>query len=227
MSAMWTHFGYKDCSYKTHSAHAQSPLSQSLMWVRLEINLYNIHVLIVLFQGLLSKPEDFNKYVTRNEAGVPMCGICQGFVNRAIVNVVNHIESKHFPSTFTYSCPNCHKMVATRKALQRHLQKCEISDVWSRKCFMLWISEEAWLAFPGVIKKPEDFDSFIRLNEYGVPSCGVCYAFSHSAKSNVRNHIESKHFPNTFTYSCANCAKILASKKSLQNHASKCKLTRQ
>jgi len=80
-------------------------------------------------KGLLSKPEDFNKYVTRNEAGVPMCDICQGFVNRAIVNVVNHIESKHFPSTFTYSCPNCHKMVATRKALQRHLQKCEVSAV--------------------------------------------------------------------------------------------------
>jgi len=75
----------------------------------------------------------------------------------------------------------------------------------------------------GVITKPEDFDSFISLNEHGIPRCGVCYMFSHSAKSNVRNHIESKHFPNTFTYTCPVCAKTLTSKKSLQNHASRCK----
>ena len=98
---------------------------------------------------------------------------------------------------------------------------------WSTGVFYVTELWEAWLHFPGVIKKPEDFDSFIRLNEYGVPSCAVCYAFSHSAKSNVRNHIESKHFPNTFTYNCPICAKILASKKSLQNHASKCKMTLQ
>ena len=95
-------------------------------------------------------------------------------------------------------------------------------------CFLLFESVNFDpLPFPGVIKKLEDFDSFIRLDEHGVPGCGICLAFSHSAKSNVRNHIESRHFPNTFTYACPRCAKILASKKSLQNHASKCKTTLQ
>jgi len=86
-------------------------------------------------KGPFSKPEDFNQYVSRNEAGIPMCSICHGFVNKAIVNVVNHIESKHFPSTFSYSCPNCHKIVATRKALQRHLQKCGVLSIGVEKSF--------------------------------------------------------------------------------------------
>ena len=85
--------------------------------------------------GPFSKPEDFNQYVSRNEAGIPMCSICHGFVNKAIVNVVNHIESKHFPSTFSYSCPNCHRIVATRKALQRHLQKCGVLSIGVEKSF--------------------------------------------------------------------------------------------
>jgi len=75
----------------------------------------------------------------------------------------------------------------------------------------------------GDIRSPADFDRFLGMNEAGLPSCTICCAFAHSAKSNVRNHIEAKHFPNTFTYNCPKCARQLASKKALQNHVQKCK----
>jgi len=73
------------------------------------------------------------------------------------------------------------------------------------------------------ITKFADFDKYITVNESGLPTCGVCFAFSHSGKSNVRVHVESRHFPNTFTYTCPICAKLLASKQALQNHLRRCK----
>jgi len=64
-------------------------------------------------------------YVTRSsESGKPTCGVCGNFSNHSLGNVRHHIESRHFPNTFSYTCHHCHKTVATRKALQRHLQKC-------------------------------------------------------------------------------------------------------
>merc|ERR1719186_973810 len=35
--------------------------------------------------------------------------------------------------------------------------------------------------------------------------CTLCEKFSHKAKNLTRNHVESKHFPNTFNYPCDQC----------------------
>jgi len=75
-------------------------------------------------KGRFTSPEEFVKFVTRNDGGVPTCGICFQFSNQAIVNVRNHIESKHFPNSFTYNCPKCQIMKNTKKALEIHVRKC-------------------------------------------------------------------------------------------------------
>jgi len=51
--------------------------------------------------------------------------------------------------------------------------------------------------------------------------CTLCTSFSHSAQANVRNHIESKHFPGTFVYTCQICGKQSPSHQGLLKHKSK------
>jgi len=51
-------------------------------------------------------------------------------------------------------------------------------------------------------------------------SCSLCTNFSHRSRANVRNHIESKHFPNTFVYTCPVCFKDCPSHQSLLKHKS-------
>ena len=38
-------------------------------------------------------------------------------------NMWNHVESQHFPGTFTYSCHLCHKECKTRNALSTHVSR--------------------------------------------------------------------------------------------------------
>jgi len=51
--------------------------------------------------------------------------------------------------------------------------------------------------------------------------CTLCSNFSHSSQANVRNHIESKHFPGTFVYTCQLCGKQSPSHQGLLKHKSK------
>jgi len=69
-------------------------------------------------------------------------------------------------------------------------------------------------------ERPEDLDQFIGRGDLNY-SCEICAQFSHASKSNVRNHVESKHFPNTFFYNCNICNKVCNSKQALQQHRSK------
>lgn len=69
-------------------------------------------------------------------------------------------------------------------------------------------------------RTPEDLDQFISRVELGY-NCDICAAFSHVSRSNVRNHVESKHFPNTFVYNCNVCGKQCNSRQALQQHKSK------
>jgi hypothetical protein len=48
--------------------------------------------------------------------------------------------------------------------------------------------------------------------------CGICSQFSNKGAANVRNHVEAKHFPNMFTYSCELCEKTFGKKTALYNH---------
>ena len=76
----------------------------------------------------------------------------------------------------------------------------------------------------GKISRPEDFDKYIIPNQTaGGYYCSLCLQFTHVAKSNVRNHVESKHFPNSFVYNCEQCGHSLGTKKALQRHKARCK----
>ena len=72
-------------------------------------------------QGEFTKPEDFNVYVTRDgTTGKPSCSVCKKFSNHSMSNVRNHIESKHFPNTFSYTCRECPAVFGTFNALNMH-----------------------------------------------------------------------------------------------------------
>jgi len=51
--------------------------------------------------------------------------------------------------------------------------------------------------------------------------CNICNNFYHQSKSNVRNHVECKHFPDSFVYNCELCGNSLPSKAALHKHKHK------
>ena len=63
------------------------------------------------------------------------------------------------------------------------------------------------------IEKQQD-DSGIRFK------CTMC-PMTNKLKTNVVNHVESAHFPDTFSYSCEYCGKIFKSLNSKNVHVSK------
>jgi len=51
--------------------------------------------------------------------------------------------------------------------------------------------------------------------------CEICQIFKHKSKHTVRTHVESRHFPNTFSYKCQICDQSCSSRKALENHMQK------
>jgi len=72
----------------------------------------------------LSDPSELEQFVLKEQSGY-MCSICSAFRHNTKYHVRNHVESKHFPNSFLYSCPTCAKEVSTRKALERHKANCK------------------------------------------------------------------------------------------------------
>ena len=70
---------------------------------------------------------------------------------------------------------------------------------------------------------PEDLMQYVGKQQGTVKSsyCTICNKFSHQAGQNVRNHVESIHYPNTFVYNCPHCDRIVNTRKALQVHVSK------
>ena len=66
---------------------------------------------------------------------------------------------------------------------------------------------------------PSDLLQFVRKDPGDQKHhCTICENFSHATKSCARNHVESKHYPNLFTYSCDICAEIFSTKTNLNAH---------
>ena len=61
---------------------------------------------------------------------------------------------------------------------------------------------------------------YIGKDDLGNHFCTLCSKFSHKARANVRNHVESKHFANMFVYTCPTCGKCCPSHQSLLKHKS-------
>ena len=58
----------------------------------------------------------------RNGEDQYKCEIC-GKIGSRKDNVLNHVESTHFPDTFDYSCNICKKKMQTKKSLENHVYR--------------------------------------------------------------------------------------------------------
>ena len=72
--------------------------------------------------------------------------------------------------------------------------------------------------FIGTIHKFEDFDQYVGRSANGSKCCGLCFNFESNHPRDLRNHIEARHFPDTFTYQCPECNIILNTNKAFLNH---------
>jgi len=73
----------------------------------------------------------------------------------------------------------------------------------------------------GDVSSPSDLYIFC-VKEAGQSKwrCSICTDYTNSGRNHVRNHVESKHFPNTFQYQCPLCDKTCNTKKGLDVHKS-------
>jgi len=70
-------------------------------------------------EGNKAPLDDLKKYIIRR-GPAPECGICFQYSNKSSTNVRNHIESKHFPGMFSYSCDWCEKIYSSKQAVDKH-----------------------------------------------------------------------------------------------------------
>jgi len=69
---------------------------------------------------------------------------------------------------------------------------------------------------------PSDLLQFLRKDKQDQKYyCTFCEKFSHKLSSCTRNHVESQHFPNYFTYSCDLCDMTFGTKTTLNLHRSR------
>jgi len=74
-------------------------------------------------KGSLQDPKEMDQYIVRSNGKDYLCVLCNQFSHHSRHSVRNHVESKHFPNTFSYPCTECGKMSSTRKAYENHIQK--------------------------------------------------------------------------------------------------------
>ena len=73
--------------------------------------------------GALSSPEELKSYISKDElSGQHTCVICN-YANRNAGNVRNHVESRHFPNMFEYTCKICGDLFGTKTQLNNHLAR--------------------------------------------------------------------------------------------------------
>jgi len=78
-------------------------------------------------KGLVSSVEDFDSYIVKEAKSQGYyCSLCSMYGKRGRADVRDHIESRHFPGTFSYNCLQCNQTLPTNKALKRHKQKHKI-----------------------------------------------------------------------------------------------------
>jgi len=71
------------------------------------------------------------------------------------------------------------------------------------------------------VQNPSDLLQFVRRQLDNKYYCTLCDKFSHTNTHHTRNHVESKHFPNTFTYPCDLCDSVFSSSSSFSMHKSR------
>ena len=76
---------------------------------------------------------------------------------------------------------------------------------------------------PGqVFEDPSELLQFVRKDPTDKKFyCTLCENFSHKARTMTGNHVESQHFPNSFSYPCDLCGDVLTTKSHLWLHRSR------
>ena len=89
------------------------------------IKIETIKELITLFSG--ENRKILIQYIRRTtcEGGqtVYECTLCDQAKNRQRNNVLNHVESVHFPGNFLYSCEYCQKEFVSKNARNVHISR--------------------------------------------------------------------------------------------------------
>ena len=101
------------------------------MWLKLKITTHALaqmfkalcekEIKVIKFSGKKNQIEDFDNFIIKEGVGVYTCTVCS-FVQKSLPAARNHVESKHFPDIFTYSCPACDKSFKTNNADQWHMR---------------------------------------------------------------------------------------------------------
>ena len=79
------------------------------------------HLTITTVTGLIQDPSELLQYVSKDlHSNKHFCNICNGFSHQWKASVRNHVESKHFPDIFTYSCQQCSETFRSNQALAKH-----------------------------------------------------------------------------------------------------------
>ena len=69
------------------------------------------------------------------------------------------------------------------------------------------------------MRDPSELLQFVRKDSSDLKyHCVLCPNFSHKVISCTRNHVESKHYPNLFTYSCDLCEETFPTSTKLSTH---------
>ena len=126
-------------------------------------------------------------------------------------NLKKHIEARHFPNVFSYQCSECSFVVGNKKALNNHIRL---------KHPKLWINFTKYLNIFSFKGDRENLEQYILSAEDGTYICGICNQ-ALKRRDNILRHIESKHFPNLFTYQCNECPLTFGSKSALYTHKHK------
>ena len=72
----------------------------------------------------------------------------------------------------------------------------------------------------GSFSDPDELYQFVKRegDTVGKFYCALCHRYSHVKRSNVRDHVESKHFQGSFLYHCDLCPETFSTKVSVQKH---------
>ena len=198
----------------------------ALMWLaqrrhqydtdRLDIQNKQYKTVIFMFiLGNIINPQDFDQYILTSEDGSFYCGICNQAMNQK-GHLKEHIEAKHFPNVFSYQCSECSHVVGSKIALRNHKKRTHPKNQMLYDQFIGIDSFEYYRCFiftdSGAISTPQDLEQFVLMTEDGSFCCGICHQ-AMNQKGKLKRHIESKHFPNLFSYQCTDC-----SRKALERH---------
>ena len=101
-------------------------------------------------------------------------------------------------------------------------KSCVCISMWLPLKFDLEKALGNWKYFIGTIETPSDLLFYVGKDTLsGKHLCTICNKYQNINKSKVRDHIESIHFPKTFSYQCDLCDKTSSSKRGLEVHRSR------